>query len=126
MTPVQIFEFFYKPPRKNARSSSRARGGRSRTRSRTNQQNNTANKKKETKEIKSLSYIHSIFDKVNPVSLSYTETLNRSSNQVIGEVPAGYKFGWMPDHNLEQSEDCLLYTSPSPRDRTRSRMPSSA
>ena len=26
----------------------------------------------------------------------------------------------------EQYEDCLLYTSPSPRDRTRSRMPSSA
>ena len=25
-----------------------------------------------------------------------------------------------------QIEDCLLYTSPSPRDRTRSRMPSSA
>ena len=25
-----------------------------------------------------------------------------------------------------QSKDCLLYTSPSPRDRTRSRMPSSA
>ena len=25
-----------------------------------------------------------------------------------------------------ESEDCLLYTSPSPRDRTRSRMPSSA
>ena len=26
----------------------------------------------------------------------------------------------------EVSRDCLLYTSPSPRDRTRSRMPSSA
>src|SRR5665811_1920574 len=26
--------------------------------------------------------------------------------------------------DVEQSEDCLLYTSPSPRDRTRSRMPS--
>ena len=26
----------------------------------------------------------------------------------------------------ESSSDCLLYTSPSPRDRTRSRMPSSA
>ena len=26
----------------------------------------------------------------------------------------------------EHTEDCLLYTSPSPRDRTRSRMPSSA
>ena len=27
---------------------------------------------------------------------------------------------------LNQGYDCLLYTSPSPRDRTRSRMPSSA
>ena len=28
--------------------------------------------------------------------------------------------------SLEEISDCLLYTSPSPRDRTRSRMPSSA
>ena len=28
--------------------------------------------------------------------------------------------------SVEDSEFCLLYTSPSPRDRTRSRMPSSA
>ena len=27
---------------------------------------------------------------------------------------------------LAKHDDCLLYTSPSPRDRTRSRMPSSA
>ena len=27
---------------------------------------------------------------------------------------------------VARSNDCLLYTSPSPRDRTRSRMPSSA
>ena len=27
---------------------------------------------------------------------------------------------------IDQAEGCLLYTSPSPRDRTRSRMPSSA
>ena len=27
---------------------------------------------------------------------------------------------------IAQSDHCLLYTSPSPRDRTRSRMPSSA
>ena len=26
----------------------------------------------------------------------------------------------------DQAKDCLLYTSPSPRDRTRARMPSSA
>ena len=29
-------------------------------------------------------------------------------------------------HDLKELKDCLLYTSPSPRDRTRSRMPSSA
>ena len=28
--------------------------------------------------------------------------------------------------DVGQDRDCLLYTSPSPRDRTRSRMPSSA
>ena len=28
--------------------------------------------------------------------------------------------------NAVMTKDCLLYTSPSPRDRTRSRMPSSA
>ena len=29
-------------------------------------------------------------------------------------------------HEIRQTSGCLLYTSPSPRDRTRSRMPSSA
>ena len=29
-------------------------------------------------------------------------------------------------HKMTRKNDCLLYTSPSPRDRTRSRMPSSA
>ena len=32
----------------------------------------------------------------------------------------------IPKYNINQVSDCLLYTSPSPRDRTRSRMPSSA
>ena len=31
-----------------------------------------------------------------------------------------------PTFNIIKSYTCLLYTSPSPRDRTRSRMPSSA
>ena len=30
------------------------------------------------------------------------------------------------DESVPKDADCLLYTSPSPRDRTRSRMPSSA
>ena len=32
----------------------------------------------------------------------------------------------IPDDVLNEIKNCLLYTSPSPRDRTRSRMPSSA
>ena len=32
----------------------------------------------------------------------------------------------MVDQNFWVNNACLLYTSPSPRDRTRSRMPSSA
>ena len=34
--------------------------------------------------------------------------------------------GVYPAPSVRTSSDCLLYTSPSPRDRTRSRMPSSA
>ena len=35
-------------------------------------------------------------------------------------------FGWEIWVNFGLVDGCLLYTSPSPRDRTRSRMPSSA
>ncbi|MDA9934988.1 cell surface protein SprA [Candidatus Marinimicrobia bacterium] len=105
ITPVQILEFFYKPPRKQSRNSIRSRGSRSRSRSRAAKQNESSKKKKESKEIKSLTFVHGIVDKVNPISLSYTETLNRSSNQVIGDVPVGYKFGWMPEHGLVQSSE---------------------
>ena len=38
------------------------------------------------------------------------------------EIPEGAR----PDTVAEDLYGCLLYTSPSPRDRTRSRMPSSA
>ena len=36
----------------------------------------------------------------------------------------GFKNGEVPTPDYDSN--CLLYTSPSPRDRTRSRMPSSA
>ena len=43
---------------------------------------------------------------------------------------AAHNWGWqrqrLPSWRLRVADDCLLYTSPSPRDRTRSRMPSSA
>ena len=44
-----------------------------------------------------------------------------AQNPVIRQQPATY-----PYIAAAQNPFCLLYTSPSPRDRTRSRMPSSA
>ena len=48
--------------------------------------------------------------------LSTAEVNQRISNGKINTV----------DNKITKSYNCLLYTSPSPRDRTRSRMPSSA
>ena len=50
-----------------------------------------------------------VFDR----KLSYGKRLN---------IPSGTAVRFEPG----QSKDCLLYTSPSPRDRQKSRMPSSA
>ena len=49
-------------------------------------------------------------------------------NGVVMEVLPDSRFRVTLDngHNLVAYTACLLYTSPSPRDRTRSRMPSSA
>jgi hypothetical protein len=52
-----------------------------------------------------LNLVHGLFKKINPISVSYSENLNRSANQVLGEVPTGYKFGWLPEHGLEQSAE---------------------
>ena len=61
------------------------------------------------------------------VSVYYNKIVAKS-NRIAGlfkgadsnEAIVGAKF------NRDKSKHCLLYTSPSPRDRTRSRMPSSA
>ena len=47
---------------------------------------------------------------------------------VIYQRRGGLRLYWSPkgDNYTQQEKDCLLYTSPSPRDRQKSRMPSSA
>ena len=53
-------------------------------------------------------------------------------NKYVKELTqAKYKYGFTTDVHTDiiekgLNEDCLLYTSPSPRDRQKSRMPSSA
>ena len=44
----------------------------------------------------------------------------------IIKTEVGYCGGHSAETNYKEVCTCLLYTSPSPRDRTRSRMPSSA
>ena len=41
-------------------------------------------------------------------------------------APSQHELGMLFGTLVDQADNCLLYTSPSPRDRTRSRMPSSA
>ena len=51
-----------------------------------------------------------------------------AATALVGVVPAGAVTLWAPTTacGVFDTTTCLLYTSPSPRDRTRSRMPSSA
>ena len=60
---------------------------------------------------------------------SSLKKLAKAGFEVIVERGAGIASSYL-DHEYESAGakfgSCLLYTSPSPRDRTRSRMPSSA
>ena len=66
------------------------------------------------------------------MSEDFLPLVNHMQNYVIEDMPhkAVYQFwcGILPKKKtyLKYIKGCLLYTSPSPRDRTRSRMPSSA
>ena len=48
------------------------------------------------------------------------------SGEDAEDLTQGFFAGALGREVLSQFDPCLLYTSPSPRDRTRSRMPSSA
>ena len=59
--------------------------------------------------------------RIFPVS---PDGLNGQLSELLKVDLHAIKIGMLPDRSSVQI--CLLYTSPSPRDRTRSRMPSSA
>jgi nucleoside-diphosphate-sugar epimerase len=60
-------------------------------------------------------------DDAGPDKRNYRVNFTKISQQLPEFQPV-----WTARKGAEQLYDCLLYTSPSPRDRTRSRMPSSA
>ena len=59
---------------------------------------------------------------VNPIAIDVTKISSLTDFMVIASGTSNRHIAAMSEHIM----DCLLYTSPSPRDRTRSRMPSSA
>ena len=105
LTPLQLIELVYKPVSKTKSRSSRGRVRGSRGRARAPIKPELQEKNKVKKDFKPLNFVHGFFKKINPISLSYNENLNRSANQVIGNIPIGYKFGWLPDHGLNQSSE---------------------
>ena len=93
-------------------------------------------------------FVNSILDNAaeEPVAKALAKALDEKSTDVPGAVRAAidtvkmagfsiWNISWIvliialamtPIYLKSVSDSCLLYTSPSPRDRTRSRMPSSA
>ncbi|MFQ6604393.1 MAG: cell surface protein SprA [Fidelibacterota bacterium] len=100
LSVVQIIETFYKPKVQTNPGAGRRRRGTSRLPTPP-----PATEKKQEKDHKVLEKFHGWAKKIDPVSLSYTESLSRTGLGVNGTVPAGYKFGWLPDHGLPYSED---------------------
>ncbi len=48
--------------------------------------------------------------KINSINIVYSENLNRGSRGVLGSVPVGYKFGWLPSHGLKYSDEVGINT----------------
>ena len=74
-------------------------------------------------------YVDATDDNSNSIA-SFMQTIADSTSTILGHVRISEKSN-TNDFILFQitnvaGQGCLLYTSPSPRDRTRSRMPSSA
>ena len=75
----------------------------------------SGNGNKEATKPVTYAYVFSL----DPTTLDYTVSGNKSTKQVTGNVIDGLL-------ENDQYGNCLLYTSPSPRDLSTSRMPSSA
>ena len=105
LTPIQLIELIYKPKSSSrGKTGGRSRGSKSRSRG-AKKPEDSKEKKTQKSNLNPLNFIHGLFKKINPISVSYSENLNRSANQILGDVPTGFKFGWLPEHGLEHSAE---------------------
>ena len=78
---------------------------------------------------KGMSLMEAVSKMRGPKGTPVTLTLRRANNPELLDVDITreiIRVKSVKDMKLYENKYCLLYTSPSPRDRTRSRMPSSA
>ena len=74
-------------------------------------------------------YMHTIYDAFKVDAMGYDVALEEIN---MNWMNAGLNWSYLKEtqnatrETMNEWKSCLLYTSPSPRDRTRSRMPSSA
>ncbi len=101
LTPKTLMELIYKPSGQKASTQKKRGRGRGKAKK---EEPETVAEPEEKKDNVILSAIHSFTSSINPISLSYTENLNRTGQGVQGEVPLGYKFGGLPDHGLSHSD----------------------
>ena len=72
-------------------------------------------------------YDHSTYvDCEHYITLSFKNDMNPIDSRISVEITPESALDIIEKLNIALNKGCLLYTSPSPRDRTRSRMPSSA
>ena len=64
-------------------------------------------------------HLHPPREALSGSTVDRAQQINREIEALVRQCPTQYLWGY-------NRYNCLLYTSPSPRDRTRSRMPSSA
>ncbi len=99
LSPTKLVELVYQPPKKSGGPGSRARGGRVRDPNAGEPRPEGTSEPK--KKSSFMNRVHTLSKNINPISLRYSSSLNRTGNYVIGTVPTGYKFGWLPEHGLE-------------------------
>ena len=72
-------------------------------------------------------FTQEVFNPCGKINAAASKSGEKHNLEYMGHLKdMGEDSTWLDEEDMKRITGCLLYTSPSPRDRTRSRMPSSA